>query len=119
MDNSFSEEDENGFFDAREDISYSNSEASDSDSNSNSHLDYYGVWVRAPESVHERRSSFLRRMGIETDGSSELDRVREDGDDVAVLRSPERFESEYYSSRSLMSHGSIGNRDPRDRGSED
>ncbi|XP_062120062.1 uncharacterized protein LOC133834460 [Humulus lupulus] len=113
---SFGEDDENGFFDAQEDIasvSDANSDSFDSNSHSNSWVPdnlLYDVWNRSPGSVKERRDSFFKWMGLDSNqvgmgyiSETEIDRVSEESE--AVLRSS-GFENEFYSSRSLMSCGS-------------
>ena len=115
---SFSEDEENGFFDAQEDIasiSDSNSDGFDSNSHFNGWVPdtlLYDVWNRSPGSVKERRDSFFKWMGLDSNQigmdnleETEVDRVREDSE--AVLRSS-GFENEFFSSRSLVSCGSIG-----------
>ncbi|GMN44364.1 hypothetical protein TIFTF001_013555 [Ficus carica] len=104
---SFSKDEEDGFFDAQEDIasvSDANSDTLDSDSRSD-----YDLWIRSPRSIKERRSRFLKRMGLDSNQDLmdslveiEVDRVRED-DSGAVLGSL-GFESEL----SLVSCGSYG-----------
>ncbi|EXC21412.1 WD repeat-containing protein 44 [Morus notabilis] len=108
---SLSEDEENGFFDAQEDIA-SISDANSDTFDSNSRFDY-DVWIRSPRSVKERRSNFLKWTGLDSnqdlmDSCMEIEvvRVREDNSG-AVLRSS-GFESEFYSSRSLVSCGSYG-----------
>ncbi|KAG9452680.1 hypothetical protein H6P81_005584 [Aristolochia fimbriata] len=68
-------EEEDHFFDTREDISSVSDSASDcGDAADSSHLRYldwvsinsrYEVWIRNPESVHERRDKFLKLMGLD------------------------------------------------------
>ncbi|PON81233.1 Guanine nucleotide-binding protein, beta subunit [Trema orientale] len=115
---SFSGDEENGFFDAQEDIA-SISDANSDSFDSNSRFDSWvpdslldDVWNRSPGSVKERRDNFLKWMGLVSNQTgmdsfpeTEVDRVREESE--AVLRSS-GFENEFYSSRSLLSCGSFG-----------
>lgn len=115
---SLSEDEENGFFDAQEEIA-SISDANSDSCDSNSRFDawvsdslLYDVWNRSPGSVKERRDSFFKWMGLDSNQigmdnfpEAEVDRVREESG--AVLRSS-GFENEFYSSRSLISSRSFG-----------
>ncbi|KAM6555522.1 hypothetical protein CsatB_002541 [Cannabis sativa] len=127
---SFSEDDENRYFDAQEEIasiSDANSDSFDSSSHSkNWGLDnsLYDVWNRSPGSVRERRNSFFKWMGLDSNqvgmlqlSETEIDRVCEESE--AVLRCS-GIENEFYSSRSMMSCGSCTSYNFLDRsGSKD
>lgn len=122
---SFSEDEEYRFFDAQEDIasiSDANSYNVDSSSSLNNWVPdslHYDVWIRSPRSVKERRSNFLKWIGLNSDGSvtenpvdirsdvpeREFDRVKESSG--AVSRSS-GLENEFCSSRSSMSFASNG-----------
>ncbi|PSS23524.1 WD repeat-containing protein isoform 2 [Actinidia chinensis var. chinensis] len=117
----FSEE-EDQFFDARED----NTSVSDSGSDRPENLGFssratdfvpvgigFEVWVKDPESIHERRDKFLKWMGLGSDekeeGSQdgnfdamEVDVERIMGNSGAVLRNS-GFDDGYSSSQSSMS----------------
>ena len=114
----FSEE-EDQFFDARDD----NTSVSDSGSDRPENLGFssratdfvpagigFEVWVKDPESIHERRDKFLKWMGLSSDekeeGSScdgmEVDVERIMGNGEAVLRDS-GFDDGYSSSQSSLS----------------
>lgn len=119
---SSSEDEENRYFDALEDIASTSNVSPDGneiyESNSSVNIRVldgfpYDIWIRSPGSVRERRSKFLDWMGMSLDriahGNSldvckdvqeeVVDRIRENSG--AVLRNS-RFEDEFCSSRSSM-----------------
>ncbi|KAM7504893.1 hypothetical protein LguiB_003797 [Lonicera macranthoides] len=128
-----SDEEEYHFLDAHENIDLiSDSDSSDSLNlerpNSSTQIDNgvsssfnYELWIRSPKSVQERRSEFLKMMGLRLqdrivgdnnlvdeygdDFEGESDRIKETSG--AVLRSP-ISEDEFSSSRSSMSSWSDG-----------
>uniref|UniRef100_A0A6P4A1F3 2-deoxy-glucose resistant protein 2-like n=1 Tax=Ziziphus jujuba TaxID=326968 RepID=A0A6P4A1F3_ZIZJJ len=116
---SLSEDEEYRFFDAQEDIASTSDANSDSVSSSSSNNWvsnglHYDIWMRSPRSVEERRSNFLRWIGLNSDGiliensvdvdsdisKREFDRIRESSG--AVLRTSS-FENEFASTRSSIS----------------
>ncbi|XP_010267520.1 PREDICTED: 2-deoxy-glucose resistant protein 2 [Nelumbo nucifera] len=119
---SCSEEEEDRFFDSREDLT-----SSDSGSNCQENFDsnpgflglasgsfLYHVWIQNPGSIHERRKKFLKWMGLSSDRTVmedcghpstsnievEMDRITENSG--AVLRYS-GFEDRFSSSRSSIS----------------
>lgn len=119
---SSSEDEENRYFDALEDIASTSNvspvgnEIYESNSSVNIRVSDgfpYDIWIQSPGSVKERRSKFLDWMGMSLDriahGNSldvcrdvqeeVVDRIRENSG--AVLRNS-RFEDEFCSSRSSM-----------------
>lgn len=117
---SLSEDEEYRFFDAQEDIasiSDANFDSVSSSSSNNCVPDSlnYDVWMRSPRSVEERRSNFLRWIGLNSDGIVMEDSVDVDNDirerkfgrtresSGAVLRTSS-FENEFASTRSSISY---------------
>ncbi|KAK7288462.1 hypothetical protein RIF29_01922 [Crotalaria pallida] len=111
MGSSFSEEDgECRFFDAVEDVVSIGDAKSDGNDGSgsgpreglNNGFDY-DLWIQSPGSVRERKSRFMKRMGLSVDcieRGEEIDRVS--NVNGVVDRSCD-FEEEFCSSRSSMS----------------
>ncbi|GKV03978.1 hypothetical protein SLEP1_g16202 [Rubroshorea leprosula] len=135
---SYTEEEADRFFDAREEISSLSDGVSDCSEEScsndrfdlvNDYLDnlQYKVWCRSPESVNERRRRFQRCLGLgleqdfdfkkdEGDSPSDeiqlgIDRITQDGG--AVLRTS-NFEHEFFSSQSLFSTWADDAEEPRE-----
>ncbi|KAF8379984.1 hypothetical protein HHK36_027452 [Tetracentron sinense] len=113
----YSEEEDERFFDTREDIA--SLDCLDSVDSSSGLVDCvnnfnYEVWIKNPGSVHERRNKFLNWMGLSLDQTARddskdlsCDEIEVDIDRVtdssgAVLRTSD-FEYEFSSSRSSMS----------------
>lgn len=119
---SFSEDEEYRFFDAQEDIasiSDANSDTIDSSSSLNNWVPEslpYDVWIRSPRSVNERRSNFLKWIGLNSDGMLTDNPVDSHGDILetechrvsessgAVLRST-GMENEFWSPMSCVVNG--------------
>ncbi|PIN00954.1 WD40 repeat-containing protein [Handroanthus impetiginosus] len=119
MMDSYSETEEDQFFDSRDDISSVSDLGSDCSEGCLISGLGYDYWTKNPESVNERREKFLKIMGLDSDwrriGDDEeedlrheemerdMDRLRDDGETVlANLDSEQKF----FSSRSLPSFGS-------------
>ncbi|XP_058084402.1 uncharacterized protein LOC131232222 [Magnolia sinica] len=125
-----SDNDEDRFFDSREEVTSTSDSGSDCIDGSDLNWVFgkfrFGVWIGNPDSVHERRSKFLEWTGLdldldrsESDSESErkesvdplfetfmdVDRITETSG--AVLRNS-GFEDEFLSSRSSMSSWSSG-----------
>lgn len=113
------QEEDYRFFDALEGIASSGSSFRslncrvEADNSVSSSFEY-DIWTRSPKSVQERRSTFLNRMGLNSNGivlddtgdewsdllTNELDRITRNSG--AVLRTP-IFQDEFSSSRSSWS----------------
>ncbi|KAL6004464.1 hypothetical protein ACLOJK_005017 [Asimina triloba] len=134
-------DDEDRFFDSKEEVSSVSDSGSDvadgSDSNWILSKFRYGVWIGNPDSVQERRSKFLELTGLnlkldQSDSESEcerrgsvdqpdsslvdMDRILDESG--AVLRNPSS-EDEFMSSRSSVSGWSNGALDFSNAGAEE
>ncbi|KAK7318058.1 hypothetical protein RJT34_02756 [Clitoria ternatea] len=68
------EEEEDRFYDTREELCSVSDGGSDSDESTsswNGHVTRYQVWTKNLESVHQRRLNFLRWMGLEEESDSD------------------------------------------------
>ncbi|XP_042481169.1 uncharacterized protein LOC122061775 [Macadamia integrifolia] len=119
---SCSEDEEDRFFESREELaslSESGSDRRHSFESSSGPVNWvsgsfqYEVWVKIPESIRERRNKFMKWMGLNLDGTTvddsrvgslvhevEIERITENSG--AVLRSSD-FEDGFSSSRSSLS----------------
>ncbi|KAK9275878.1 hypothetical protein L1049_023152 [Liquidambar formosana] len=116
-------EEEDQFFDTREEVSDLGSDFSEDCSSASAQVDcvsnsfWHEFWTKSPACVHERRHKFFKWMGLSLDQNSveieesrdifyekvelEIDRITENGG--AVLRASD-FEDEFSSSRSCLSN---------------
>lgn len=138
---SLSEEEEDQFFDTRDDITSVSDSGSDCPEISDCdfgvvnslHSSFgYEVWIKNPSSIHERRNKFLKWMGISTDQTVkedpnksnafygevevETDKITKDGE--AVLGSLS-YEDGHSSSQSSMSCWSSDTRELFDGATEE
>ncbi|KAL4188242.1 hypothetical protein AMTRI_Chr09g22920 [Amborella trichopoda] len=131
---SCSDEEEDHFFDTREEITSLSDSGSDYAEATENHSGFseliygnilYEVWLNKPGTIRERREKFLRMMGLARNGET-LDSSSENGEipgverlkdnSGAVLMSSD-FESNFSSSRSSLmswSNGPVDSPDSRD-----
>lgn len=111
---SFSDDEECRFFDAREDVLSivdAKSDGGTDTPNATSNCSEYEVWIRSPRSVRERRSKFMKWMGLSSEqialeNSVEKDRIEDSSGEVSRNSG---FQEELCSSRSSMSCWSVEN----------
>ncbi|XP_076937519.1 uncharacterized protein LOC143605194 [Bidens hawaiensis] len=98
---SLCEEDEYRFFDARDSIG-----SDDDDVVPNGFQ--YDVWAMAPESVHHRKNTFLKFMGLSSEDNQDVEEFdsRVEQTSGAVLRTADKEEQEEDSSSSCSCSGS-------------
>ncbi|XP_028789843.1 WD repeat-containing protein 44-like [Neltuma alba] len=114
MDCFISDDEECRFYDAQEDVLSIADDKSDGGTdtpNVISNCSEYEVWVRSPESVQERRSKFMKWMGLSSDRSA-LENLADGGrieDNSGAVTRISGFEGEFCSSRSSLSCWSTEN----------
>ncbi|XP_010544856.1 PREDICTED: uncharacterized protein LOC104817380 [Tarenaya hassleriana] len=120
-------EEEDQFFDTREDItSVSDSGSEDLDleneiRDSFSSVLGFDIWIRNPLSIHERRNKFLNSMGLSLDGREEEDHGDNPSYDRMTDRSGTLLASSCFSERLSTSQSSLtsDSRESMDRAMED
>ncbi|KAI9071048.1 hypothetical protein K1719_025975 [Acacia pycnantha] len=114
MDCFISDDEECRFYDAQEDVLFLADDKSDGSTDTPDGIwncSEYEAWVRSPGSVQERRSKFMKWMGLGSDRSAlenSVDRGRIE-DNSGVVTRTSGFEGEFCSSRSSMSCWSTEN----------